>query len=78
MIRTRDWKYVWNATNVDELYDLRADPAELVNRIEEREAEVVLSELRAALHAELVEQGDRLVDNPWLRKQFLAGAKLSR
>jgi arylsulfatase A-like enzyme len=28
---TRDWKYVFNGFDHDELYDLRADPHELVN-----------------------------------------------
>ena len=76
MIRTRDWKYIWNATDVDELYDLRSDPAEMVNLIEDPSNRELLGELRSALHAELVEHGDRLVDNAWLRHQLLAGAKL--
>lgn len=32
MVRDRRWKYVWNATACDELYDLATDPAELINR----------------------------------------------
>ncbi|WP_428386795.1 sulfatase-like hydrolase/transferase [Mucisphaera sp.] len=32
-VRDRRWKYVWNLTTEDELYDLDTDPAELVNRI---------------------------------------------
>ncbi len=30
-----DWKLVWNGFDVDELYDLRHDPQELVNRIDD-------------------------------------------
>jgi arylsulfatase A-like enzyme len=30
-VRTRDWKYVYNGFDFDELYDLRADPHELRN-----------------------------------------------
>ena len=31
MVRNRRWKYVWNATAEDELYDLEHDPGELRN-----------------------------------------------
>jgi arylsulfatase A-like enzyme len=31
MVRTRDYKFVYNPTDIDELYDLRIDPHELVN-----------------------------------------------
>ena len=39
-IFNKDWKYVFNGFDYDELYDLRADPHELVNlamRAEHRE-----------------------------------------
>ena len=31
VVQTRDWKYVYNGFDRDELYDLRADPHELTN-----------------------------------------------
>lgn len=34
-VRTRDWKYVYNGFDYDELYDLVADPGETVNRIDD-------------------------------------------
>jgi arylsulfatase A-like enzyme len=34
MYRDNRYKYVWNPTDLDELYDLEKDPYELVNRIE--------------------------------------------
>lgn len=33
LVRTRRHKYVWNAFDYDELYDLEADPHEMVNRV---------------------------------------------
>ncbi len=33
MVRDRYWKYIWNPTAEDELYDLRTDPGELHNLI---------------------------------------------
>lgn len=35
MVRTERWKYVFNGFDVDELYDLQADPHETVNRIDD-------------------------------------------
>ena len=49
MLRTREWKYVWNTTDVDELYDLRNDPDELVNRIHDPLCADVVAELRRRL-----------------------------
>jgi arylsulfatase A-like enzyme len=34
-VRTREWKYVFNGFDFDELYDLTADPGETVNRIDD-------------------------------------------
>ncbi len=78
MIRTKRWKYIWNAMDVDELYDLRADPHELVNRIDDPGLAQVVQGLRRQLYAELLAQGDRQVDNEWVRRQLLEGRKLGR
>ena len=31
MVRDEDWKYIWNRFDIDELYDLNADPGEMCN-----------------------------------------------
>ena len=31
MVRENAWKYAWNRTDIDELYDLDADPDEMTN-----------------------------------------------
>ena len=36
-IKTDKWKYIWNLTDIDELYDLENDPGELVNLISSSE-----------------------------------------
>ena len=78
MLRERRWKYVWNATDVDELYDLEADPAELRNLIADPGVQGVVERMRRRLHAELKLAGDSLVDNPWLTDQMLGpGRKLA-
>ena len=46
MVRDRRWKYVWNLTAMDELYDLEEDPAELVNRVADPAAAGELARLR--------------------------------
>jgi arylsulfatase A-like enzyme len=49
MVRTARWKYVYNPHSVDELYDLRDDPAELVNRVSDATCHEVLQEMKARL-----------------------------
>jgi arylsulfatase A-like enzyme len=73
-IRTHDWKYIWNATDVDELYDLNADPHELTNRIGDSSLAPLVTELRRRLHAQLSAAGDRQVTNDWVRRQLLDDA----
>ena len=49
MVRTGRWKYVYDAHSTDELYDLREDPAELVNRIDDPSCAEELREMKARL-----------------------------
>jgi arylsulfatase A-like enzyme len=44
-VQTRDWKYVYNGFDFDELYDLRADPHETVNLAGNREYDEVKRDL---------------------------------
>ncbi|MFS0723845.1 sulfatase-like hydrolase/transferase [Paenibacillus sp. 1P07SE] len=76
MIRTTEWKYVWNTTDVDELYHLRSDPDELINCIHEPRIEGILHELRGRLYAELRRTGDGLVASEWMKTQLLMGTKI--
>ena len=49
MCRTRDYKYVRRLYEIDELYDLRRDPGEAQNRIDDPAYAGVVSELRARM-----------------------------
>ncbi len=69
MIRRGDWKYVFNAGDVDELYDLARDPHELRNLAVEPGHAVHLRELREAMSAWMQAHGDPV--RPWFR--HLAG-----
>ncbi len=73
MLRTNEWKYIWNTTDVDELYDLVADPAELRNRACDPACKEILADLRRRLCQILMDEGDGLVCNRshWLREQLL-------
>ncbi|MGG4035089.1 sulfatase-like hydrolase/transferase [Paenibacillus cisolokensis] len=76
MIRTADWKYIWNPTDTDELYDLQNDPHERENRIAGPGCGKILSALRRELLGELRRTGDGLVAGHWLEGQLLRGEKL--
>ena len=71
MIRTREWKYVWNPTAEDELYHLTVDPHELKNRIHNRDLDTVRLELKQRLYGRLKEWDDPIVRGPWLEPQLL-------
>lgn len=54
------YKYVWNLSDTDELYDLKEDPHELCNRISDTSLTPERTRLRAALLEEVTRNGDRL------------------
>ncbi len=60
MIRTADRKYVWYANGDEELYDLTADPEELVNLAGRPESADTVRELRDRLLRWCVESEDQL------------------
>jgi arylsulfatase A-like enzyme len=76
MIRTRHWKYIWNTTDVDELYHLQEDPNELTNLIHEPQYAETLAMLRRQLYEQLNRDGDGLVRTHWMKNQLLKGKKL--
>ncbi|GGH86403.1 arylsulfatase A-like enzyme [Pullulanibacillus pueri] len=76
MIRTADWKYIWNTTDVDEFYDLKEDPNELNNAIDDERYLPIIQQLRTRLYTILLEEGDTLVDNHWMKAQLIEGRKL--
>jgi arylsulfatase A-like enzyme len=54
------YKYVWNLSDRDELYDLEADPGELQNRVDDPSMRTVLSEFRQEMRKQVLSNGDRL------------------
>ncbi len=77
MIRGQKWKYIWNTTDVDELYDLEQDPFELVNRINDTSLADILADLRIRLRDILIKDGDGLMKSPWLLKQLSENRKIT-
>ncbi len=75
MITDGRWKYVWNATDRDELYHLESDPFELNNLAAEPECAARLAACRKRLYEWMEQTGDRLANN-WIRTQLLEGRKL--
>ncbi len=78
MIRTRRWKYIWNLTDVDELYDLAADPYERINSIAEPGHAEVLQTLRLHLLDHLERRADPILKRPFIRPQLAEGKKINQ
>ncbi len=77
-IRTDEWKYVWNPTDIDELYDLKTDPGEKHNRIAEPQYRELVGELRRTMRKELIRCGDPFAKTGWLVRQLEENDKLLR
>ena len=73
-IKNGRYKYVWNLTDIDELYDLDSDPYELDNRIYDKSLTGELESLRRKLYDELARCDDKIVG--WTSKQLLDGKKI--
>ncbi len=70
MLRTDRWKYIWNLADIDEMYDLRDDPCELTNRIDDPNVSEIGKRMRRRLFELLAEANDPLSSGPWLVGQL--------
>ena len=75
-IRTREWLYVWNMTDIDELYCVADDPGQQRNRIADPELAETLAHLRKTLYAELLRREDPFAKTGWLDCQMIEGKKI--
>ncbi len=69
MVRSREWKYVYNPADRDELYDLAGDPAEMRNLVGEPGAAARLAEMKARLLGWNDATADMFVWN-WVKWNF--------
>ena len=74
MVRDRKWKYVWNPTDRDELYDLDNDPGERHNRARDPQVADRLAGMRRRL-VDWMQSIDDPLANPWTTKQLIEGLK---
>lgn len=65
MIRDRRYKYVWNATDIDECYDLANDPFEMNNLAADPANESLCRRYRRKVWEVFSELNDPLVCGPW-------------
>ncbi|MEM0965355.1 MAG: sulfatase-like hydrolase/transferase [Verrucomicrobiota bacterium] len=70
MIRDQNYKYVWNATDVDECYDLVKDPFEMNNLAAENEDSELCRCYRRNLYEVFSDLNDPLVTGFW-NKRYL-------
>lgn len=75
-IRTAEWLYIWNTTDLDELYAVKSDPGQKDNRIDDPDLTGILAQLRSQLHGELVRREDPFAGSGWLDGQLLQGRKV--
>lgn len=75
MLREERYKYIWNLTDADELYDLEQDPWELDNRIDDPALTATLARMRRRLYEGLAQARDPLA-GMWTARQLLEGKKL--
>jgi arylsulfatase A-like enzyme len=73
-IKTDGYKYVWNLSDIDEFYDLTADPYELNNIIYDKSKSELIANLRVKLYKELDKCGDPMIN--WTKDQLLKGRKI--
>lgn len=66
------YKYIFNATDICEFYDLNNDPHELNNQIHNEKFKDIILSMRKNLYYILLERGDKLVSNPWMKNRFLS------
>lgn len=76
MLRTDRFKYCYNPVARDELYDLVADPGEIVNLIDDSAYAGDLRELRQLLAEEMRRAGDPLL-NLWTRTHLVGAPPVS-
>ncbi|MFC1671946.1 sulfatase-like hydrolase/transferase [Planctomycetota bacterium] len=69
MVRDRRWKYIWNATAEDELYDIENDPGELHNAATDPARADELVRLRTRLWSWMEKTDDPMV-NSWIKTQL--------
>ena len=61
LVTDSKYKYVWNQGDLDELYDLAADPHELINLIDDPAHEGALERLRARLFGWMLDTRDPIL-----------------
>lgn len=72
LVVTNRYKYVWNEDDIDELYDLKKDPFELKNLINNIEYKDILVDMKARLKNWRLKTGDDV------SKSMIKGKKLKR
>ena len=75
MLRSYNWKYIWNPTDIDELYNMQQDPNELNNLAAVADSKPLLDRMRLELVRCMEKEGDGIL-NGWTRRQLEKGNKL--
>lgn len=74
MIRDKKYKYIWNATDVDEMYDLKSDPHELNNLVAQDSYFELCRKYRTKVYRVFADLKDPLVTGLW-NARYLTGER---
>ena len=73
-VRGKKYKYVFNAADIDELYDLENDEGELRNLIYEKEYADIIAQYRKKLVEIMKAENDSFIEtSPWIEETLLKG-----
>lgn len=76
MLRNQKWKFVWNLTDTDELYDMEKDPNELTNLAHDPSCAEIIRQFRLEMIRELDQVDDCLIRSIRLRNMLENNRKL--
>ena len=78
MLRGDRYKYIWNLTDTDELYDMKADLGELRNLIADDRLSELISVMRNEMAFQLYLHGDPFIRGEFMERQLTEGKKWTR
>jgi len=78
MLRDHKYKYVYNAADMDELYDMEQDPWELENLSQSSAHAAIVRDMRRRMYDRLKGYNDPLMSTIWMHNELYMNKKPDR